>query len=254
MGGRGSGSRLPRGRAPKVLIPAPEPENPTLEKSKDFAELQKYMKDTHNINVADAVAELDFNAVKDNLRGLEEVLNEFPQARGLLDPDFEIGVVNGSEFYAHAEFSGNLKFYKDYFKDADRLNRSYDRDVKTGFHPAGTTAADIMRHEMGHLLERAIIEKAGGDILDAIDNWSSAKRAGDIIDAAYKAIKGNPENKGKTKNQLRREVSGYAMDSSKGATNRHETFAECIADYSKNGENAKPLSKEVWKQTKKLLG
>ena len=40
------------------------------------------------------------------------------------------------------------------------------------------------------------------------------------------------------------DVSGYATK------NKSECFAECIADYVANGDNASILAKEVWKQTK----
>ncbi len=261
MGGRGdkSGLKRPRGRPRKVtLVPEVQPEKEPRKTAKDqenFADLQRYMHDNYQIDINHDVSSLDFGSVRDNIQGLEEVLNEFPQARGLLGDNFSIGVEKGGAAYACAAYWGDkLRFYSGMFKKAEKLNTSYNQDVASGWSPGGTTAADILRHEMGHLLARAISVKVAQGIQDRqkrlfamSDDWEHNTQESRIL---TKAINNMSDRAGKVLNYLQevQRVSRYA------AKNRGEAFAECICDYSKNGENAQELSKEVWKLVKKELG
>ena len=256
MGGRGSGSRLPRPRG-KLPTPAPEPEPEPEKSAKDqenFDDLLKYMQDNYQMTFAKGVSELDFGAVRGNMQGLEEVIKEFPQAIGLLEHRISFEVSRSSKTYADASFNSVLRFGRVPFKNTTFLDRSYNRDVKSGFHPAGTTSADILRHEMGHLLARALSAKAAQSIQDLdrryhaqIDDWNHNTQEDKIITQALKTMGAKAGHALSFKEQATK-VSRYA------AKNKGEAFAECIADYSKNGENAQELSKEVWRLVKKELG
>lgn len=39
------------------------------------------------------------------------------------------------------------------------IEKTYANDVKNGFHPKGTTAADVVAHEYGHVAHNLISQK-----------------------------------------------------------------------------------------------
>lgn len=211
---------------------------------RDFQSLADYMKNEHSVRVAPELAKADFSAVREAAAGMEELLREFPQAASI------IRELNGKECrksaYASASFNGLVQLNPDRWKDRGDLERSYQADVKSGFHPAGN-ASSIAVHEVGHLLERALISKAGLSRYDSIIAWNKNKQATRVISEAAKAAK-KGAGKGMTNDQLVAQVSRYATK------NRSEALAECVADYRSNGANAKPLSREVWKILKRELG
>ena len=58
----------------------------------------------------------------------------------------------------------------------------------------------------------------------------------------------------KTEEELRIEISGYAnQKDDNGNVIYAETFAEAMVDYLSNGNNAKPLSVEMYKLTQEKL-
>ena len=225
--------------------------------AKDLSELQNYMWDKYRLGISDAVGSCDFTAVRNNMQGVEDILREFPQARAFLGDHFTVGVEFKNDAYAHCEFGGRLAMYETYFRNADVLNASYQNTVFSKFHPAGTTADDIMTHEMGHALERAIIGKyvlGGGtpqnvmDHLAGLKAWSNGTYATKIIGNACRVVKKTSEGKGLSNDQLVARVSRYATDK------RSEALAECVADYARNRSKANPLSIAVWNELKKELG
>lgn len=194
----------------------------------------------------DSLKECDLETVKKACEGVEKIVSEFPYAQ---DYFHEIKGENvESNAYAYAEFYGIITLNsKKYGSDPD-LESSYERDVKANFHPAGTTAKHITSHEAGHILERALIDKYVENERLKVKAWNSHTYSGKVISEATKNAKKTAGGKGKRKNKLIAEVSGYANK------NRAETLAECVADYAANGDRAKPLSIEVHKILKRELG
>lgn len=199
----------------------------------------------------DSLKECDLETVKKACEGVEKIVSEFPHAQ---DYFHEItGENNMGNAYASASYYGIIKLNsKKYGSDPD-LEASYERDVKANFHPVGTTAKHITSHEAGHILERALIDKFenGEGVIgerSKIQAWNRHTYSGGVISEATKNAKKTAGGKGKRKNQLIAEVSGYANK------NRAETLAECVADYAANGDKAKPLSIEVHKILKRELG
>ena len=203
----------------------------------NFKDLQSYFK-KKGYKMNDAIEKLDFNSVKDTTKGVDIVLNEFPQAKKVF-AGFDIG----KSGVACASFTGKISFNPAYYTDAKNLQCMIMGNT-TGFHPKNTGIVEIGSHEMGHILELALINKHNGGVLA----WSECTEAKKIVSEACKLAKKLPDGKGKVNATLKREISGYAMQ------NASECIAECVADYIANKNNASVLSRMIWNLLKGELG
>ena len=203
----------------------------------NFKDLQSYFK-KKGYKMNDAIEKLDFNSVKDTTKGVDIVLNEFPQAKKIF-AGFDIG----KSGVACASFTGKISFNPAYYTDVKNLQCMIMGNT-TGFHPKNTGIVEIGSHEMGHILELALINKHNGGVLA----WSECTEAKKIVSEACKLAKKLPEGKGKVNATLKREISGYAMQ------NASECMAEGVADYIANKNNASVLSRMIWNLLKGELG
>ena len=203
----------------------------------NFKDLQSYFK-KKGYKMNDAIEKLDFNSVKDTTNGVDIVLNEFPQAKKVF-AGFDIG----KSGVACASFTGKISFNPAYYTDSKNLQCMIMGNT-TGFHPKNTGIVEIGSHEMGHILELALINKHNGGVLA----WSECTEAKKIVSEACKLAKKLPEGKGKVNATLKREISGYAMQ------NASECMAEGVADYIANKNNASVLSRMIWNLLKGELG
>lgn len=203
----------------------------------NFKDLQSYFK-KKGYKMNDAIEKLDFNSVKDTTKGVDIVLNEFPQAKKVF-AGFDIG----KSGVACASFTGKISFNPAYYTDVKNLQCMIMGNT-TGFHPKNTGIVEIGSHEMGHILELALINKHNGGVLA----WSECTEAKKIVSEACKLAKKLPEGKGKVNATLKREISGYAMQ------NASECMAEGVADYIANKNNASVLSRMIWNLLKGELG
>ena len=222
--------------------------------TKDLQELNTYMRDRYNVIVSDSLMPHDFESVRNAVSEMDYLLSEFPQAvdtvkmiRG------DIHKQQKSSTYAHASYSGEIVLNDKRYQDRAALLSQYRYDVSTHWHPDGTNGDHIVTHEMGHMLERALIEKAHpvysfmGELAKG-EEWRKGKQSSRLVSEACKLVKKTPAGKGMKNDQLIAQVSRYATK------NRSETLAECVADYRANGANAKPLSVALWGLLKRELG
>ena len=136
-----------------------------------------------------------------------------------------------------------------FFGDKNTLRLVYEESVRQGFHPAGTSWEHIVDHEMGHIATKGIMMMVhNGDRQAVQRDWASnsnTSTAGQIVTTAIKQIQDNYRDYGFTKRptvgELKRDISGYATK------NHHETIAEAWADRAANKDNAKPLSREIYR-------
>lgn len=248
MGGRGSKSGL----SPNGILPVTPSVPQNASDTRDLQELEKHMA---KVGVKVDTASLK-NQTFENVKGaafaIEKIIQEFPQAQGMFNK-LQGGNL-GSNTFACAYFNGDISLSNHHFsKSASDLEYQYGKGVNSGFHPAGTGKDDITSHEAGHVLEAALIRKMipGHSFWDKMDQaaaWKKCTIAKNIVSEACKEAKKTPAGEGMKNADLIKGVSGYAMK------NRSETLAECVADYSANGANAKPLSIAVWKILKRELG
>lgn len=235
MGGRGGGS----GRGNSALD------------TKDVGELRQYMQDHYSVTVHASADKVEFGVLRSVAAELESLMKEFPQAT------FGIHELNGSEnrsnAYASASLYGKLQLNPQMMGDQAKLDQSYEHDVRVKWHPDGTSSIHIASHEIGHLLEGAMVFKniRQADYygtLDRISAWNKHRFATKVVSEAARAAKKTAAGKGLSNDQLVAQISRYATK------NRSEALAEAVADYRANGSRAKPLSQEIWKILKRELG
>lgn len=222
----------------------------TVADCEDFYELGKYMNDHYGVSVDSSVGKLDFDAVHQGVQGIEQIMNEFPQAKSTLK-----SISTGKTGVMAASYDGTITFNPGYYTDVSKLSGMIQGNT-TGFHPKNNDLLTTGSHEMGHLLERTLIEKSmhSGKYTFGVIEWNKCGEAKRVVSEASKNAKKSPEGKNPSTGkayrnfELTAQVSGYAMQ------NSSECLAECVADYVANGENASILSKEVWKILKRELG
>ena len=205
----------------------------------DFDTLKAHFKNKYSIKMDSSVKKLDFESVKEGMQGIELVMNEFPQAQKAL-----VRISTNKDGVMCASYNGTINFNPTYYTDRTQAVLA---SRSTGFHPKGSNVVSTGSHEMGHILEKALIDKNGGGIAGRIA-WDDCTYSKAVVSDACKSAKKTAEGKGKTNTVLKGEISGYAKQDAS------ECLAEAVADYIINGENASILSKEIWKILKKELG
>lgn len=221
----------------------------SIEDCKDFNGLSSYMTTVCGVAVDESVRDLDFPAVKQSLTGVDRVMREFPQAHGMLK---EISIGKGGIMATY--FNGKITFNPAYYQNGNpSVSPITAERSATGFHPHNMGVQGVGSHEMGHILEKALIEQSNpddGSVISRIaraESWKKCTEAKNVISEACKAAKQTAEGKGLLNDQLRAQVSRYAT------ADYSECMAECVADYMTNRESASLLSREVWKILKRRL-
>ena len=201
----------------------------------DYADFENYLSNEYGVAVSKDIKQLDFNAVRESTAGVDYILKEFPQAHDVFDRIYcdKTGIMA-------ADFDGSVSFNPAYYKDYNNVathSGNIFNDITTAVFSNGS-------HEAGHLLELAMIRMNGGSASD----WNNCTYAKQVVSEALKSAKKQPDGKGKKVTDLIGEVSEYARQ------DRSECLAECVSDYSINGDKSALLSKEVWKILKRELG
>lgn len=208
---------------------------------RSFDDIEKIFSQKHKVSIPDDVRKLNFRATKDSLTGIDKVIDEFSQVKGVLK-----GFKTGKNGVMSAGYDGIISFNPMYYDNIDNMKEMI-MGPETGFHPKNTGVLETGAHEMGHLLERALIEKNNpgpGGVLD----WNECTHAKRVVSEACKAAKKTDGGKGILNAGLKKQISGYSL------TNDSECLAEAVADYIANGEQSSLLSKEIWKILKRELG
>lgn len=150
-------------------------------------------------------------------------------------------------------------------KHQPQLQKMYANSTQgnNNYHPKGTTAKDIITHELGHVMffehigrmNRRLTQHNLADMYEATV-WSSSRNStasgttskyiqNEMDQALTKALGSTPQHNilgyANPKFKHPTAISGYA------ATNPHELMAEAVADYVANGDKASPLSQELVK-------
>lgn len=211
-----------------------------IDSCKTFNELDDYFQKTHGVSIDSSVCSLDFPAVREVSKGIDIVLREFPQAQGVLN---KLTTGSGSGLM-WATSTGQIQFNPCYFQNGRAtIQQKMEYAGQTGFHPVNSGTKDCGTHETGHILELALIKRQYPNSVHIA--FGAGWLAQDIVKPARLAIKKRTKLK---VYDITAGVSTYACK------NDQECLAECVSDYIVNGENAAPLSIEVWKRLKKELG
>jgi hypothetical protein len=172
---------------------------------------------------------LELGMAKDISKAYEDIISKYPQLKGKFD-QIEAKALGQTYARAHMNGSGSIEININYYKDASKLETSYNKDVSTGFHPAGTTYKSVITHEIGHVIDDLISTSGHGTIVSRgpyaypkLTNASTYMRR-----EVLKSLK-------LTKSDIIKGVSSYA------AKNDLEFFAECFAEYM-TSKNPRPMA------------
>lgn len=180
----------------------------------------------------------DLESAKSIYATHEKLFSKFPQLKGKLN---SIGSMKlGRMTYAQCSFGlgrGGITVNTLHYSNAAKLAESYMDDLRSGFHPKGTTYHSIVMHELGHAIDDYLTytEMASG----LVSGWKPKIVSADIRPKVMKAC-------GMKISDIKSAVSGYATKDSL------EWFAECFAEYM-DSENPRIVAVEFGRQLEKIL-
>ena len=227
-------------------------------------EVVAYFKDNLHMDKSNKAVSLSRFTMIETSRSIDNLLNELSeeQINDLFgDKDVKVRYSNyfstKNGYYAIAAYetgTDSILVNKKYFGKGQHdsfakviANQTSNPDHH--FHPLNSTHADILSHELGHLMEMHICTKHSPYANYA---WNTQEFAKAIVEDAWKEVKSQfkrPDGTKMSKTEAMNTISGYAAKKGK----RHETIAEAVSDYAASGKNANPFSVAIWKRVKDLL-
>lgn len=200
-------------------------------------DVEQYMKDTMSFkNGTVNLTGVDLESAKAIAEAYDEVFTKYPFLSGNIDAVSaqDLGSRTYAECYTRA--GGKINVNRKFFKNAHLLSKSYEGDLKSGFHPAGTDWKAIVTHELGHALD-GYLSNLG--IAGQKNSWMTKDVSALLRPKVMKACGLKVADAGK-------EVSYYATK------NAREWFAESFAEAMKSG-NPRKVAVEFMKQLTKLI-
>ncbi len=160
----------------------------------------------------------EFNGIeaavaKDCVSAIDGIFADYPMLRGKLKgfrTEDDVPKYNMQNAYASSHHEYGVVFSSVLGASKNILEKSYDRSVKNGFHPKGTSGAKaIVEHEYAHQIQDYIEDELGvryGSVAD------------EIVEKAARRI-------GKSAPEVANDISQYALE------NHSELIAEAWCEY-----------------------
>lgn len=214
-----------------------------LNRANDYESLQKYMDSKYDMKLDDSIRKLDIDTAKSAIGGVESVIREYPDVGIFL----KSGITSTSGVMSCT--GSKLSFNPDYFSDDKKLHNTCKDMSRQCFWVSNSSTTSIGVHEAAHGVEWALIQANHRYTTEAqrVDAWNSCTEAKLIVQEACANIQRTEYGHEKSRTELVRSISTYALQSDS------ETMAEAFADVYANGDNAKPLSKEIKRLTHLLM-
>lgn len=227
---------------------------------KNSKEAAKYLQNNYGFEKVSFGSKTSTDMAISLVNSSKKVYDKYPELKGFVRK-FETGSMNKT--YAHFRYGYNkdgnvlsLKTSSTLMDTIEKAKEHYNKDLKRAFHPKGTTYEDVIVHEFGHVIDAYLTAKKLGiseinhnkitkeEMVKLFYEYDSKAVSTSIIDQAFKNL---DIIEMKDKSEAIRSLSRYSLES------RRETFAEAFADYMANGENAHPISKEIFKIVNKEM-
>ncbi len=206
---------------------------------------EKNIENKYNINKA-RMKGIDKVALENILENMKKAYKDFPQVEGKIKNLQSIEHPNGG-MNIMPDLKDNkhvMQINKKFFNSEKTAEEQYNKDLKSGFHPEGTTYKDMGIHELGHSVTFEIIKNKYNTKKAISNDWNKNITAKEIVQEAFKNLEINDKL---TKDILRNNISNYAV------SNYGETIGEAFADYYSNREKSNILSKEIIKVMKGMV-
>lgn len=208
-------------------------------KSKNWFNVQTINDVTYDTNEEIDLSKCDLESAKQIYKSHEQVFEKYPQLIGKLNSVNSAPL--GKDIYARCTMgfgNGGINVNENYFKDSAKLEKLYNRDLQSGFHPEGTDWTAIVTHELGHAIDDYLTNslKLGGELRGKPRYVSSVLRP-KVMSKCNLSVQCS---------DIKDAVSEYASKDAK------EWFAECFAEYMKS-ENPRDVAKEFGKQFEEIM-
>lgn len=202
----------------------------TFTPAKTKKEAVAYAQNELGFTSASYGTKLDIDTINHINEQITQIQAQFPEAKGAC----QVLKTTTSNCYAQIRTRGdgtmNFEIGTNlYGNGMDYINKSYERDVGLGFHPAGTEGKSIIWHEYGHVLATVSTkEKYGASASGKISANGSdqskfiTSRRGQTVEKEWLFEAANTT--GKKPSEMMKNVSRYAQK------NPAETFAEAFAE------------------------
>ncbi|MFG6325577.1 MAG: minor capsid protein [Lachnospiraceae bacterium] len=210
-----------------------------LMKKQNWFNVQIINEVTCDTNKVIDLSKCDLEAAKQIYKSHEQVFEKYPQLIGKLNS--VNSALLGKDTYAQCMMgfgNGGINVNERYFKDYTILEKLYNRDLQSGYHPKGTDWTAIITHELGHAIDDYLTNslKLGGELRGKPRYVSSVLRP-KVMSKCNLSVQ---------RSDIKEAVSEYAAKDAK------EWFAECFAEYMKSG-NPRDVAKEFGSQLEELL-
>lgn len=106
---------------------------------------------------------VDLEAARGIAKAYQQVFDRYPQLKGIFSgvKSFDLG----SGTYADCNLAtGQIRVSNTMYRRLQELERSYARDIRANWHPAGTDWAAILTHEIGHAIDGYITQHSEGGL------------------------------------------------------------------------------------------
>ncbi len=206
---------------------------------------EKEIQRNYNINKV-RMKGIDKKVLNNILANMDKVYDDFPQVRGQIKEIQSIkhpyGGLNITPDLEDDKYI--MQINRNKFNDEKIATKEYNKDLKAGFHPKGTTYKDMGIHELGHCITYAIIRNKYITPKQIENDWNNDITAKEIIEKSFTNLGISDKL---AKRTLRNNISTYAR------RKYSETIGEAFADYYANETKANILSKEIIKVMKGMM-
>jgi len=221
--------------------------NESTEKEK-YDALVKMMNDKHGIELIDA-DKADFGLMKDSLEELSSSLGRNPWAGVDLKSIRVVDSIDGDAcaqtvfIEKNGEIFTEIQLNKNWYENRELLEETINYRTSNGFYVKGTTATNLLNHELGHCMHISA-SKINGLLYGVTD----IKKAQEItLKDANMVIKEIARKKDMTSPSM--DWMFHVVDnvSQYGANYPWETIAESYNNVDINGDDVSEISMDIYK-------
>lgn len=198
---------------------------------------------------------VDVESAKSIAASYQQVFERYPKLVGKFHaPDAHpVGMKDDTYAWCYTKRTGKVQVNPKMFKSWQSVVQQYEKDVLSGWHPAGTTAESIVTHEIGHAIDGLLAREGilGGVTTSGEYRYASTSLKTTIMKRVAKTDEYLADLMAMDKEYGGSEavatyVSRYATKNPK------EWFAECFAEYITSPQPG-PVAAEFGKELERLI-
>lgn len=215
----------------------------------------KWVYDTEYVQSMADLTGVDLESAKSIVASYQQIFEKFPKLKGKFDaPDAQpVGMDSSTYAWCYIRNGGKVQVNPKQYSSWQSVVHSYENDVRSNWHPTGTTAESIVTHEIGHAIDGLLAKEKilGGVTASGEYRYASSSLKTTIMKRAakldpYLAGLMAMDKAWKESRAVAEYVSRYATK------NSQEWFAECFAEYITSA-NPRVVASEFGKELKRLV-